>query len=162
MRVAVLFIVVALTLAGQTCRPSQVSVRTQCCDGAAGSLYAQILIANRSARKCELQGVPKARLFDESGKTVSASVQGGVDLDKHGAGADRIVLAPGKTAAMTVVTGEPDSDDSRCGTRMRIDIDGVIVNLKMPACGPKNGTLRVFFSGFHPHEHHDSSPAVQP
>jgi hypothetical protein len=115
-----------------------------------GSLYASVLIRNDSRKPCLLEGVPKVKSLDESGKALPVAVSGNEDLNKYGKGSNRFVLNPGGKAGLTVVTQEPNFDQNRCGRRLVLDINRVIVALKMLACGPPQPPLRVFTSGFYP------------
>ncbi len=147
MRPLLFFLLVGIGF-GQTCRPDQVRVSTQCCGGAAGSVHAQVFIRSDSPQACLLEGVPKVSSFDESGQRLPVTVDGNADLDKYGKGSNRLVLRAGGKAALTVVTAGPMYDQNQCGSRLILDISGVIVDLKMRACGPPQRPLRVFVSGF--------------
>ncbi len=144
-----LFMVLGMAF-GQTCRPDQVRTSTDCCGGAAGNLYAQVVIKNDSGKSCVLEGVPKIKSLDESDKALPVTVTGNADLNRYGKGSNRFVLHPACKAGLTVVTEEPNYDQNRCGKQLVLDINGVIVSLKMLACGPPQEPLRVFTSSFYP------------
>jgi hypothetical protein len=150
MRPCVLFSLAVAMAFGQTCRPDQIRTAVHCCDGAAGSLYASVLIRNDSKKSCLLDGVPKVASVNESGNALPVTVGGNEDLNAYGKGSNRFVLHPGGKAGLTVVTQEPNFDQNRCGRRLVLDIQGVIVAFKMLACGPPQEPLRVFTSGFFP------------
>ncbi len=150
MRSCIFFLSFVTMASGQTCRPDQVRTSTVCCNGALGSLYAEVRIRNNSEKSCLLQGVPKIKALDESGKPLPVTVRGNEDLTAHGKGSNRFVLQPGGEARLNVQTEEPNYDQNRCGRQLVLDINGVIVTLQMLSCGPPQQPLRVFTSGFYP------------
>ena len=107
-------------------------------------MYASVLIRNGSGKPCLLEGVPKVKLLDETGKAVPVTVSGNEDLDKYGKGSKRFVLHPGGKAGLTVVTEGTNFDQNRCGRNLVLDIHGVIVAFEMLACGPPRQPLRIF------------------
>jgi hypothetical protein len=150
MRSCVLFFLAVAMAFGQTCRPDQIRTSTHCCDGSAGSLYASVLIRNASRQACLIEGVPKVKPLADSGKALPVTIRGNEGLNNYGKGSDRLMLQPGAKAGITVVTQEPNFDQNRCSSQLVLDINGVIVALKMLACGPPQQPLRVFTSGFYP------------
>ena len=112
-----------------------------------GTLHGSIFLRNRSDTKCVLEKVPEVTLLDKSGRNIPVKVEPNSELNRFGAGSPRFVLQPGRSAAVFLAT-DPNFDENVCGTRMIVSIQGVIVRLKMPACGPRGERPTVSLSGF--------------
>jgi hypothetical protein len=50
---------------------------------------------------------------------------------------------------MSLSTIEPNFSRNRCGTRLALDINGVAVEFKIVACGPREEPVRISTSGFY-------------
>jgi hypothetical protein len=71
-------------------------VSTHCCDGATGSLHAQVFIRNASRQACLLVAVPKVKSLDGSGQQLPVALEANADLDQYEKG--RVGLCSGQDA----------------------------------------------------------------
>lgn len=130
------------------CQRKQVVATSNGSDGAMGSQYTEVVIANTSAAACRLNmRALRFEQFDPKGHRLPITVEAGAAVNMYGAGLPETVVEPKQRIAFTIrTTNRTGYDESRdCATQMHLTLfNRPLLNLRTISCD-KN----VAVTGFH-------------
>ena len=146
-RFYVAFLLPVLTF-GQACKPDQLSVAGELRGAGLGHNYGRVIVQNVSQSACQVEGVPRVAILDDSGKVIPSKTQGNVGVNACGDGSNRYLLKPGASAAVWTDTVSANYEENVCGTLMRMSLNGKSAVIRTIACGEKGTAVEVSLSGF--------------
>jgi hypothetical protein len=133
---------------GQACKPDQLSVSGELRGAGLGHNYGLVIIQNVSKSACQLEGVPRGAILDDSGKVIPSKTQGNVGVNACGEGSNAISSKPGASVAVWTDTVSANYEENVCGTQMRMSLNGKSALIRTIACGEKGTAVEVYLSGF--------------
>ncbi|MFI6858606.1 DUF4232 domain-containing protein [Streptomyces sp. NPDC050421] len=93
------------------CTADGLTMRLGRADAGAGQIHYRLTFVNQSTTACALRGFPGVSLIKRDGSAI------GVPAEREGATRESTVIAPGKTAAVTLHTLNQGIEDSGCWSR---------------------------------------------
>jgi len=133
-----------------TCTRSQLGVRANGTNGAAGTIFGAWVFTNLTKRTCSLFGYPGMQLYGKAGRPFRTTV-----LRDLAPGPHVVTLAPGGSATFRSSYSDVSSGRSPCrmSTVAQITAPGAFTSLFIPAqLGPCRGVVHV--SAVEPGAHH--------
>jgi hypothetical protein len=130
--------VAALTPAGP-CLASQLRAQMSDWEGGVGSRFDRVVLTNRSAAPCFLQGTPRTQLIDATGRVLLDSAAAGPSGAAHvGPHDPRVVIAAGAAARIDVITNNYCGPTPAQPVRLALTLPGAGGRV-VGAVGPSGG-----------------------
>ena len=118
------------------CSRSQLNVRNNGSEGAAGTIHGAWVLTNRSKTTCNLNGYPDLQMFRKGGRPLATTTKKNLSP-----GPSQVVLHPGDSGTFLSSYSDVEQGNERCRTSRVLEITapganaGLFVPARLMACG---------------------------